>query len=73
MMRPSKYSGTDCTSSQGKGLGMITGNPGKIELGRCSVTVYGKRETEIFIDNLLVRVHSIIEIILVDQPCATGV
>ena len=31
------------------------------------------REIEIFIDNLLVRVHFIIEMILVDRPCATGV
>ena len=30
-------------------------------------------EREIFIDNLLVRVHLIIEMILVDRPCATGV
>ena len=28
-------------------------------------------ETEFFIDNLLVRIHSIIEMILVDRPCAT--
>ena len=28
---------------------------------------------EIFIDNLLVRVRIIIEMILVDRPCATGV
>ena len=31
------------------------------------------REREIFIDNLLVRVHIIIEMISVDRPCATGV
>ena len=31
------------------------------------------REREIFIDNLLVRVHLIIEMIFVDRPCATGV
>ena len=31
------------------------------------------REREIFVDNLLVRVHMIIEMILVDRPCATGV
>ena len=30
-------------------------------------------EREIFIDNLLVRVHLIIEMILVDRPCAMGV
>ena len=30
------------------------------------------REREFFIDNLLVRVHLIIEMILVDQPCAMG-
>jgi len=30
-------------------------------------------EREFFIDNLLVRIHLIIEIILVDRPCAMGV
>jgi len=30
-------------------------------------------EREFFIDNLLVRVHLIIEMILVDRPCAMGV
>jgi len=33
----------------------------------------GKEEREIFIENPLVRVHLIIEIILVDRHCATGV
>ena len=27
-------------------------------------------ERELFVDNLLVRIHSIIEMILVDRPCA---
>ena len=31
------------------------------------------REKEIFIDNLLVRIHLIIEMIIVDRPCAMGV
>ena len=31
------------------------------------------RESEFFIDNLLVRIHSIIEMILEDRPCAMGV
>ena len=31
------------------------------------------REKEFFIDNLLVRIHFIVEIILVDRPCALGV
>ena len=30
-------------------------------------------ERDFFIDNLLVRIHLIIEMILVDRPCATGV
>ena len=30
-------------------------------------------EREFFIDNLLVRIHFIVEIILVDRPCAMGV
>jgi hypothetical protein len=32
-----------------------------------------EREREIFIDNLLVRVHWIIEMIAVERPCAVGV
>ena len=31
------------------------------------------REREFFIDNLLVRIHLIVEIILVERPCAMGV
>ena len=31
------------------------------------------REREFFIDNLLVRIHSIIEMIVVDRPCAMGI
>ena len=31
-----------------------------------------KTEKQFFIDNLLVRIHSIIEMILVDRPCAIG-
>ena len=30
-------------------------------------------EREFFIDNLLVQIHFIIEMILVDRPCAMGV
>ena len=33
----------------------------------------GLTEREIFIDNLLVRIHLIIVMILVDRPCAMGV
>ena len=33
----------------------------------------GPVEKELFIDNLLVRVHLIIEMIAVDRPCAMGV
>jgi len=31
------------------------------------------RQREFFIDNLLVRIHLIIEMLLVDRPCAMGV
>ena len=31
------------------------------------------REREFFIDNLLVRIHLIIEMISVDRPCAMGI
>jgi hypothetical protein len=30
------------------------------------------REREFFVDNLVVRIHFIIEMILVDRPCAMG-
>ena len=30
-------------------------------------------EREFFLDNLLVRIHLIIEMILVDRPCAMGI
>ena len=30
-------------------------------------------EREFFIDNLLIRIHLIIEMILVDRPCAMGI
>ena len=33
----------------------------------------GVLEREFFIDNLLVRIHVIIEMILVDRPCAMGI
>ena len=35
--------------------------------------VAGLTEREFFIDNLMVRIHLIIEIILEDRPCAMGV
>ena len=31
-----------------------------------------ERERELFVENLLVRLHSIMEMILVDRPCAMG-
>ena len=31
------------------------------------------KEREYFIDNLLVRIHLIIEMILIDRPCIRGV
>jgi len=37
------------------------------------VRTWHPAEREIFIDNLLVRVHLIIEMILVDRPCSMGV
>ena len=44
----------------------------------CEITAYAThtlhpKEREFFIDNLLVRIHLIIEMILVDRPCAMGV
>jgi len=41
-------------------------------LGEHSVSAT-RMQREFFIDNLLVRIHLIIEMILVDRPCATGV
>ena len=37
------------------------------------VEVHPLPEREFFIDNLLVRIHSISEMIVVDRPCAMGV
>ena len=35
--------------------------------------MFRKEKREFFIDNLLVRVHSIIELVLVDRPCAVWI
>jgi len=40
-----------------------------MKLGLASMS----REREFFIDNLLVRIHLIIEMSLVDRPCAMGI
>ena len=37
------------------------------------VCKHPETEREFFIDNLLVQIHVIIEIFLVDRPCAMGV
>ena len=37
------------------------------------MAVYGSIERDFFIDNLLVRIHLIIEMVLVDRPSAMGV
>ena len=54
---------------------------GRMPLGRFGTQVVfadfdgppPRPEREFFIDNLLVRIHFIIEMILVDRPCAMGV
>ena len=38
-----------------------------------SYMAFRGEKREFFIDNLLVRIHLIIEMILVDRPCAMGV
>ena len=35
--------------------------------------IFDLRARDFFIDNLLVRIHVIVEMILVDRPCAMGV
>ena len=40
--------------------------------GNISLNGLCPRERDFFIDNLLVRIHLIIEMILVDRPCAMG-
>ena len=37
-----------------------------------SMVLFSRPGREFFIDNLLVRIHLIIEMILVDRPCAMG-
>ena len=39
----------------------------------CVFALSSNPEREFFIDNLLVRIHLIIQMILVDRPCAMGV
>ena len=36
-------------------------------------SAHGELEREIFIDNLLVQVHLILEMIVEERPCAMGV
>ena len=45
--------------------------PAQVSYGR--IVGVSSREREIFIDNLLVRVHWIIEMIVVERPCALAV
>ena len=61
---------------------MLIGAPGEdgdvwsgnfFEDGSSDTLLTGEREREIFINNLLVRVHFVTEIILLDRPCAMGV
>ena len=42
------------------------------EIGLAPTVCEFGTEREFFIDNLLDRIHFIIEMILVDRPCATG-
>ena len=44
-----------------------------IYTAKLTLTVYRERESEFFINDLPVRSHLIIEMILVDRPCAMGV
>ena len=51
------------------------GTRGRVPRGEGLVGRYDARvvvEREFFIDNLLVRIHLTIEMILVDRPCAMG-
>ena len=41
--------------------------------GVSGLSRWTSREREFFIDNLLVRIHLIIEMMLVDRPCTMGV
>ena len=41
--------------------------------GDATLRLFDLRQREFFIDNLLVRIHLIIEMVLVDWPCAMGV
>ena len=48
---------------------------GNVELEHkiVELQVFRPAEREYFIDNLLARIHSIIDMNLVDRPCAMGV
>ena len=43
------------------------------EKGRAPAMLPCRSERDFFVDNLLVRIHLIIEMIPVDRPCAMGV
>ena len=45
----------------------------RVKLAKKDRAQRSKKEREFFIDNLLVRIHLIIEMVLVDRPCAMGV
>ena len=45
----------------------------QLEFNRTAILPPTNREREILTDNLLVRVHCIIEMIVVERPCAMGV
>ena len=46
--------------------------PGGARFLMSEVLLYLHRERDFFIDNLLVRIHLIIEMILADRSCAMG-
>jgi len=59
------------------GLGVLDarleGLDGHVLVARLLRGLRRLREREFFIDNLLVRIHFIVEMILVNRPCAMGV
>jgi len=55
------------------GYQMPTHVPVRGQRVRIDPTQVVGREREVFFDNLLVRVHWIIEMIVIERPCAMGV
>ena len=71
--RPYLFAQAQIRSSISLSQGALEEVHGGIRDGRLLQNIKVQRQREFFIDNLLVRIHLIIEMILVNRPCAMTV